>query len=332
MSYTVLDSMRHRKADKLREQFCLDVLMGFSSEPKFLPSRYFYDARGSRLFQRITELPEYYPTSCEFEILSRIGPELASFFGGEHFEIVELGAGDGRKTKVLLGRLMEAGSRFSYIPVDISETAVADLVDSLLELHRDLPVRGVVGDYHDSIGHLEEFSRRRKLVLFLGSNIGNFDFLNALGFLRTIWKRLADGDMLLIGFDLKKDIDVMQRAYNDAQGVTREFNLNVLHRLNRELGASFDPSRFTHHGVYNPVRGAMESYLVSLAAQEVVVEALRKRFTFRAWEPVHLEYSCKYLLADIARMATDSGFEVVAQWQDARRWFVDSLWRVHKGL
>jgi len=330
MSYTVLESARGRTADKLREQFCLDVLMGLSGAPKSVPSRWFYDARGSRLFERITELPEYYPTRCEFEILSGIGAELAARYLGEEFDIVELGAGDGRKTKVLLGRLMDAGARFSYVPVDISESAVAGLVESLNEQHSDLTVRGVVGDYYDSLGHLEAAPRGRKLVLFLGSNIGNFDTPGALQFLRTIWRGLNEGDMLMIGFDLKKDIGVMERAYNDAQGVTREFNLNLLHRMNRELDADFEPDRFVHHGFYNPLRGAMESHLVSTTDQAVRIGALGRSFAFQAWEPLHLELSCKYLLSDVARLAADTGFEIATHWQDARQWFVDSLWRVRK--
>lgn len=332
MTYTVLESIRNRSRNQLREQFCLDVLIGFSAEPKFLPSKYFYDERGSRLFEQITSLEEYYPTRCEFEILDKAGPEIAAHFGDGHLDVVELGAGDGRKTRVLLERLMESGKEFSYIPVDISESAVADLVGSLLRLYRQLPVRGVVGEYFDSMQHLETVSRQRKLVLFLGSNIGNFDYLNALRFLRTVWKRLNDGDLLLIGFDLKKDIDVMLKAYNDPRGVTRAFNLNVLRRVNEELEADFDLDRVTHHGLYNPLRGAMESYLISLEPQEVAVRCLRKTFRFEAYEPIHLEYSYKYLLSDIESMAADTGFEILRHWQDSRGWFADSLWRVRKEI
>ena len=330
MSYIVLDSLRSRNQASMRDQFAFDVLMGFSAEHKYLPSKYFYDDRGSRLFEAITDLEEYYPTACEFEILDRAGPAIAEHCGEGEFDVVELGAGDGRKTKVLLSRLMEAGRRFTYIPVDISESAVADLCGSLEDSHPGLPAQGIVGEYFESIRYLEQVSARRKLALFLGSNIGNFDFKSALRFLRTIWKSLSDGDLLLVGFDLKKDINVMLRAYNDTRGVTRDFNLNVLTRINAELGGQFDLEGFSHYGLYNPTRGAMESYLISLREQQVYIGEIEKTFVFKAFEPIHLEYSYKYLVSDIEQLAADTGFEVAAHWQDSRGWFADSLWRVRK--
>jgi len=330
MTYTVLDTLRRQRSDDLREHFALDVLMGFSAENKFLPSKYFYDARGSELFARITDLQEYYPTQCEFEILSRLGGEISEHFPTEPFDIVELGAGDGRKTKVLLSGLLQAGREFTYIPVDISATAVLDLTRSLERSEPALEVQGIVGDYLDSLRHLDGVSERRKLLLFLGSNIGNFDYINALRFLRNVWKRLAHGDMLLIGFDLKKDVDVLLRAYNDARGVTRAFNLNVLRRINSELQGEFDLEQFDHYGLYNPLRGAMESYLLSLREQEVCVGEIRKKFSFRPFEAIHLEYSYKYLPPDIENMAAATGFSVLGHWQDSRNWFMDSLWRVQK--
>src|SRR5690606_28582441 len=181
-----------------------------------------------------------------------------------------------------------------------------------------LEVQGIVGDYLDSLRHLDGVSERRKLLLFLGSNIGNFDYLNALRFLRNVWKRLAHGDMLLIGFDLKKDVDVLLRAYNDSRGVTRAFNLNVLRRINEELQGEFRLDRFEHYGLYNPLRGAMESYLLSLEEQEVHVGEIRKSFRFAPFEPIHLEDSHKYLLPDIEKMAADTGFAVLGHWQDSR--------------
>jgi dimethylhistidine N-methyltransferase len=332
MSYVVLDSIRSQNQDMLREQFALDVLVGFSAEAKFLPCKYFYDAEGSRIFEKITDSEEYYLTQCEFEVLQTAGAEIARLIGNTPVEIVELGAGDGRKTKVLLGQLRAAGNTFAYFPVDISESAIAELVASMSRAFPDLQVQGVVGEYFDSIRHLENISQQRKLVLFLGSNIGNFDYLSALRFLRTIWKRLNNNDLLLVGFDLKKDIGVMTRAYNDEQHLTRDFNLNILKRINTELGGNFDLARFAHHGHYNPLRGAMESYLISLEAQQVAIDGIQKIFSFKPFEPIHLEYSYKYLRGDIDTMALDTGFRKLADWTDSRCYFVDSLWQVKKDM
>jgi dimethylhistidine N-methyltransferase len=330
MNYVVLDALRNQKQASLRNQFAFDVLMGFSAKSKYLPSKYFYDARGSELFEQITDLEEYYPTRCEYEILERIGPEISAIFHDEAFDILELGAGDGRKTKLLLSYLLKADKEFSYMPIDISESAVAGLCGSLGETHPGLQTNGVVGDYFDSLRYVEHRSANRKLVLFLGSNIGNFDIPNALVFLRMIWKCLNDGDLLLLGFDLKKEIDVLLRAYNDTKGVTREFNLNMLDRINRELRGEFDSDRFAHYGLYNPARGAMESYLISMTNQEVYIGELEKTFNFDDHESIHLEFSYKYLLSDIERMAGDTGFRVLNIWRDSLNWFADALWQVRK--
>ncbi|MDO8826659.1 L-histidine N(alpha)-methyltransferase [Methylophaga sp.] len=330
MTYLVLDSVQQQTTDSLTEQFALDVLMGFSAPSKFLPSKYFYDAAGSRLFEQITELEEYYPTRCEFEILNNVGGEIAGFMQNQAFEIVELGAGDGRKTKVLLNQLLKNTEQFSYIPIDISESTMAELVGSLKQSHPSLTTHGIVGDYFASIRHLESTSDSRKLVLLLGSNIGNFDFPGAKRFLHSIWKCLNHNDLFLIGFDLKKDIDVLTRAYNDKQGITRDFNLNVLIRINNELGGDFDIQRFSHHGMYNPRHGAMESYLVSLESQQVHIGALEKTFEFNPYEAIHLEVSHKYLLSDMQHLAEQTGFTILKNWQDSQGYFADGLWQVNK--
>lgn len=330
MKPIVLDSLTSRNASSLRDQFAFDVLMGLSAEKKYLSSKYFYDSYGSELFEQITDLDEYYPTACEFEILQQVAPQIAATLGKDSFDIVELGAGDGRKTKVLLSRLQARDIDFSYIPVDISESAVNELCAALEVSHSGLAVQGIVGEYFDSIRYLNNNSERRKLVLFLGSNIGNFDFASALQFLRTIWQYLNHDDLLLVGFDLKKDIQTLLQAYNDSRGITRDFNLNVLTRINRELGGQFQLDTFSHYGLYNPVGGAMESYLVSLEEQTVYIDEIQKYFSFRAFEAIHMEYSYKYLLSDISDMAADTGFEVLHHWPDSNNYFVDALWQVRK--
>ena len=168
-------------------------------------------------------------------------------------------------------------------------------------------------------------------MLFLGSNIGNFDAVRARAFLRRLWGSLHENDRVLIGFDLKKDIELLLAAYDDSRGVTSAFNLNLLRRMNRELGADFDVDAFRHFGTYDVFSGAMESYLVSLEAQVVRVAALQQSFAFDAWEPVHTEYSYKYLRSDVEALADDTGFVCETRFEDARGWFLDALWRVEKG-
>lgn len=313
--------------------FAYDVLVGLSERPKRLPSKYFYDDEGSRLFQRIMAMPEYYPTDCEAEILREHAEELVAPMLGAPFNLVDLGAGDGKKTMILLEHLTKLGADFTFVPIDISEGAMRGLVSTVRERIPGLSVEGLVGEYTEGVHYLgREHQDRHNLVLFLGSNIGNFSLLQARGFLRRLWSVLRDGDYALIGFDLKKDIEVLLAAYADPAGVTAAFNLNLLTRMNRELGADFDVSAFRHYGTYNVFSGAMESYLVSLEPQVVRIDALDQSFAFDAWEPVHTEYSYKYLRTDVDDLAQSTGFEVVARFEDSRRYFVDALWRVIKAV
>jgi L-histidine Nalpha-methyltransferase len=322
-----LDNQAHQ-----RDVFALDVLMGLSSSPKQLSSKYFYDEAGSRMFSRITELPEYYLTACETEILRGRGDELAGVLAREPFNLVELGPGDGGKTRLLLAAFQKRSLQFRYLPVDISRSSLEGLVVSLETDFPKLSIEGLVADYFTGLRWLSRTKSARTCVLFLGSNIGNFSHAEARAFLRSLWNTLNDGDLVLIGFDLKKDIDVMLAAYDDAQGVTREFNLNLLRRINRELGGTFDTDRFRFFSTYDVFGGSINSYLVSLAEQTVYIEAIGQGFHFRPWEPIRTEYSYKYLESDIQNLARETGFRVELQLYDARRYFTDSLWRVCKGV
>jgi L-histidine N-alpha-methyltransferase len=313
------------------EAFALDVLIGLSQTPKSLPSKYFYDEEGSKLFQQITELPEYYLTQCESEIFHSKKDEIARLVNGSRFNLVELGAGDGRKTKILLEHFLKAGLDFRYVPIDICEAAVKGLIGGLNKHSPRLPIKGLVADYRDGLKWLSNTNGHRNVVLFLGSSIGNFSYSEAREFLYGLWNALEDGDHLLIGFDLKKDIQLLERAYNDSKDVTARFNLNLLHRINRELGGNFDADQFQHYSTYNALSGAMESYLISRREQVVDIEALNQSFSFEAWEPVHTEYSYKYLESDIASLAEETGFSIVAQLMDSKKYFVDSVWQVSKG-
>ena len=323
--------LTHHRGDEpeqARRQFAEDVLVGLSERPRRLSSKWFYDDEGSRLFQRITDLPAYYPTGCERSIFEAHAGDLLDRFRGRPLNLVDLGAGDGRKTVLLLRHLVAGGADVRYVPIDISEGAMGGLVESMRARVPGLEVAGLVSDYFEGIRWLADQTDRANLVLFLGSNIGNFDRPRARAFLRRLWIALNAGDHVLIGFDLKKDIERLLLAYNDPEGVTAAFNLNLLARVNRELDGDFDLTRFRHFGTYNVFSGAMESYLVSLEAQTVRIGALRDSFRFAPWEPIHTEYSYKYLPEDIDSLAEHSGFDRVAQFFDEKRWFASALWRV----
>jgi L-histidine Nalpha-methyltransferase len=288
---------------------------------------YFYDAEGSRLFQQITELEEYYLTRCEAEILQTHAAEIAAVLPGP-FRLVELGAGDGQKTEILVRQLLARGLRFEYVPIDICRQSVLDLAASFRRrFDGSLRVRGIVAEHFDGLASLGWASRRPNLVLFLGSSIGNFSHSAALQFFRRLRESLRLGDFVLVGFDLKKDPEILHRAYNDSEGVTRLFNLNLLERMNRELGGEFDLGRFAHYGAYNTRKACMESWLVSLEDQEVPIHGLGRSFSFRASEGIHVERSHKYDLAQIESFASAAGFRVHKHFFDHRGWFADSLWQ-----
>lgn len=272
-------------------------------------------------------LPEYYLTRAEIEILNRYREDIAQCVANQPFTLIELGAGDGTKTSILIESILKVQPHCRYVPIDISTHAIELLTQSLAKQFPTLPVQGIADEYARALGHLHTLTPQRKVVLFLGSNIGNFTKQQARTFLKTVRRKLQPGDWLLIGFDLKKDIPTLIRAYSDAAGVTREFNFNLLRRLNRELQATFDLSTFEHYATYNPILGAMESYLVSKKAQTVCIKAAGRTITFDAFEPIHTEYSFKYSEREVENFATTAGFESVKNFYDQKRQFVDALWR-----
>ncbi len=312
---------------KWQKKLLSDVLKGLSATPKRLPSKYFYDDEGSRLFQKIMALPEYYLTRAETEILKQYREEITQYIADQPFTLIELGAGDGTKTNLLIESILKAQQHCLYVPIDISTHAIELLTQSLAKQFPTLRVQGIADEYVRALNRLRSISHQRKVVLFLGSNIGNFTKQQAHRFLKTVRRRLQPRDWMLIGFDLKKDIPTLIRAYSDAAGVTREFNFNLLRRLNRELQANFDLSAFEHYATYNPMLGAMESYLISKRAQTVRIRAARCSIKFNAFEPIHTEYSFKYSEREIEDLATATGFESVKNFYDQKRQFVDALWR-----
>jgi len=235
-----------------------------------------------------------------------------------------------KKTLMLLREFKQMNLDFQYVPIDISEGAMRGLVESLEKQIPELEVNGLVTDYFNGLKWLNKRSKRKNLVLFMASSVGNFTHAENTLLLRNIWNCLNHDDVILIGFDLKKDIDMLIRAYNASQGVTRDFNLNLLERINRELGGNFDITKFRHFGTYDVFSGAMESYHVSLEKQSVFIEKIGRWFSFDAWEPIHTEYSYKYLVSDIEQLASETGFEIYEHLFDSRHYFTDSIWRVYK--
>ena len=307
------------------------MLEGLSRTPKSLPCKYFYDEAGSRLFRQITELPEYYLTRCESEILRDNRRELAALLAGARFNLVELGAGDGRKTRVLLEQFIEDGLDFRYVPIDICEAAVRELIGNLKQSWSHLPCEGLAAEYFEGLRWLSERKEQRNLVLFLGSNIGNFSQAGMRVFLRNVREALNEGDLLLIGFDLIKDVPLIEKAYNDSPGITAQFNLNLLHRINRDLGGNFRTDRFRFLSRFDHSSGAVESYLISGRKQVVEVERLQRSFFFEDGEPIHTERSQKYLESEVVRLAQETGFTVVRQMKDQQGYFLDSLWEAGGG-
>ncbi|MCF8367464.1 MAG: L-histidine N(alpha)-methyltransferase [Bacteroidales bacterium] len=311
-------------------QFAIDISNGLTSMPKHLGSKYFYDAKGSRIFQKIMQMPEYYLTSCEEEIFLNQKHLIYEVFSqhGKPFEMVELGAGDGMKTKILLNYFLQRNSNLKYIPVDISEKAVVDLVNELETELPTLDVNGKVGDYFQLINELSQTGKTPKILLFLGSNIGNFNEPESIRFFKQLKEIMNPDDMLFIGFDLKKDPEVILKAYNDPYGYTSSFNLNLLRRINEDLGADFELLKFDHHEVYDPQTGTAKSYLVSKDKQSVYIHDLNQTIEFDKWETIYMEMSQKYDMKMIRDLANNSGFEVVRNFYDKRQYYMNSVWKL----
>ena len=305
-----------------------DTLIGLSSKSKYLLSKYFYDDTGSSIFQDIMKMPEYYLTGCEYEIFNTHKDQIVEEFIKDDpvFNLFELGSGDGLKTKILLKLLVVRALSLRYIPIDISAKTNNDLEKSLARELPTLKVKAETGDFFRVIKRLNDYSGKKKVILFLGSNIGNFQDEELNNFLSHLSEFTNADDIVMIGFDLKKTPEIILAAYNDRAGHTRRFNMNYLARLNRELGADFNLDNFDQQSVYNPQSGKVKSFLVSKKEQSVHIEALGKTFRFARWEAVLMEVSRKFSLETIENYAATNGFRVVKHFRDRKNWFTDSLW------
>ena len=309
--------------DLLSERFALDdddafasaVNDGLSRPQKSLPCRFFYDARGSELFEDITRLPEYYPTRTEATILTAHAGEMADGIpqGGV---LIEFGSGSSRKTEILLERLPQLAA---YISIDVSQSALDDAKARLAARFPQLDVRPIVGDFSYPVALPADLAGCHKTGFFPGSTIGNLTPLEAQRLLRVFRAVLSPGGRLIVGVDLKKDLGVLLPAYNDAAGVTAAFNLNLLARINRELGGNFDLDAFRHEAIYNPRDGRIEMHLTSAADQDVRVRG--RRFHFRKGETIHTENSYKYSVRQFQDLARSAGWNPTRVWTDPRALF-----------
>jgi dimethylhistidine N-methyltransferase len=311
-------------------QFGTEVLEGLRAMPKYLPSKYFYDKAGDRIFQEIMNCDEYYPFPCELEIFRKRTAELAAAImkPGSPFDLIELGPGDCKKSAYLLRYLVRAGAGFTYIPIDISMNIINHLQTQLPVKIAGLDVKGLNGEYLPMIKEATKASGRRKVVLFLGSNLGNMSPAEARVFCRKLRCHLMPGDLVLIGLDLKKYPEIVLGAYNDKGGITKRFNLNLLERINRELNGDFDIRQFEHFPVYDELSGACKSYLVSLSDQQVTLRCNgdKQRIRFVRNEEIFMEISQKYRIDQVDQLAGGAFFRPVQRFYDELEWFVDALW------
>lgn len=316
------------KLTEAQKSFAQDILNGFQQSPKRLYSKYFYNAEGDRLFQEIMKLDEYYLTRTEEKIIKLNREQILNTFSGSDnsFRLIELGAGDGTKTKILLDHFAQLKTDFIYSPIDISENVLVQLKASIEKELPSVKVEPIQGDYFKALAELKQNHLQKEVVLFLGSTIGNFNQQSGTEFLKTLSKNLTSGDLLFIGFDLMKNPRIILSAYDDQKGVTKDFNLNLLKRINHELGANFQLEHFIHYPTYDPVAGETRSYIVSSEDQTVHIKALEMNFHFKKWEAIHTEISKKFSMQMIESTAQEAGFKIIHNFMDEDQLFVDSLW------
>jgi L-histidine Nalpha-methyltransferase len=300
----------------------VEVLNGLSDRPKTLSPWLFYDQAGSQLFEEITELPEYYVTRTEREILARHADEIVSAAAERReLSMIELGAGTATKTGLLLNAAVRLQGSVTYYPIDVSETALAEARTRLEAELPEVTVEPIVADYTEGMRQNSAVSAGRRLVLYIGSSIGNFSPTDAVDVLRGVRSQLVPGDCLLLGTDMVKDTGMLLAAYDDAAGVTARFNMNVLVRINRELDANFDTQLFRHRARWNEEQSRIEMHLESLMAQRVAIRGLDMAVRFDRGETIHTENSYKFSDEQVVGLLTRAGFRLRQQWSDANHWF-----------
>ena len=322
--------MKTEQQTQFKTAFEQEVYEGLTTFPKKVSSKWFYDKKGDKLFQQIMELPEYYLTGCEYEIIDTHKQEITKLFQEQAgFDLIELGAGDGKKTKILLEKFASEGINFTYKPIDISQNMLDELKNAKNHKWPQTDIKPEQGSYFDVLKGLGNRDTDRKMVIMvLGSNIGNLTHPQAVDFLVNIRKTMRSGDLLFMGLDQKKNPELVLSAYNDSQGITEAFNKNLLHRINEELESDFDTNQFKHWPVYDPETGTAKSFLVSTQDQKVTIKKLNLEINFTAWESIHTEISQKYDDNIVEWLSKEAGLEILAQYSDKHNRFTDYVFKV----
>lgn len=290
---------------------------------KFINPKFFYDQKGSKLFEKICDLPEYYPTRTEISILKRLKDELPPYLN-DSFRLVELGSGSSVKTRLILDVLNQIQEKIEYFPIDISEI-LTESSSELQQEYDDLFITGIIDSYEGGLEFLKNYDDTKNLIVFLGSSFGNFTPVNGKEFLKKINSTMKDGDLFLIGLDLVKSKTILEDAYNDSQGITAEFNLNVLSRLNDELNSNFNLNNFSHYALYNEHDQRIEMYLKSLEDQSVVISKSNLSIMLKKNELIHTEHSHKFKISQIKDLMHDTGFKIENIWLDENNYFALTL-------
>ena len=305
--------------NKSQKTFAQELSISIRQKQKAINPKFFYDQKGSQLFEKICVLPEYYLTRTEISILKQIDGKLQSYLDG-NFRLVELGSGSSQKTRLLIDILTRLQKHVEYFPIDISKilkTSSAALQSDYKKLH----ITGIIDNYENGLEFVKNYDDMKNLIIFLGSSFGNFDPKNGIKFLQKINSSMKKDDLFLVGLDLVKDKDVLCQAYNDSQGITAQFNLNVLSRINSELGGNFDTSKFVHHAVYNENQNKIELYLRSLSKQTVEIPNADLVLEIDEDELIHTENSHKYTISQIKQMFTITGYQIKDMWNDDNRYY-----------
>ena len=306
-------------ASKIEKTFAEEISSSLNRDSKFITPKFFYDKKGSDLFEKICTLPEYYPTRTEISILKNLQTELPSFID-DSFRLVELGSGASVKTRLLLDIFTKIQQTTEYFPIDISEI-LTESSEQLLQDYDNIRITGIIDTYEGGLEFLKNYDNKNNLILFLGSSFGNFSPADGKIFLEKINSTMKSGDLFLIGLDLVKDSQILESAYDDAHGVTAEFNLNVLSRINDELDADFNLNNFSHYSTYNKEDQRIEMYLKSLVNQSVIISKFNLSLNLEKNELIHTEYSHKYTLEQIKILLESTGFKINHTWSDENNHF-----------
>ena len=319
--YIVDSQLRYFKphATKIEKSFAEEISYSLNQNSKFINPKFFYDKKGSELFESICLLPEYYPTRTEISILKKLKHDLPSYLD-ENINLVELGSGTSVKTRLIFDIFTKLQPKTEYFPIDISEI-LTESSEQLLKDYDTLHITGIIDTYEGGLEFLKSYDDKKNLILFLGSSFGNFTPDDGKLFLEKIFSTMKSGDLFLIGLDLVKNKNILESAYDDSQGVTAKFNLNVLSRINDELDADFDINNFSHYSIYNENAQRIEMNLKSLVSQSVIIGKSNLSLNLDKGELIHTEYSHKYHISQIKKLLNDVGFEFKNMWLDDEKYF-----------